>query len=230
MRACNVRYGCDTDSHSVCAKVGGGDSCRGAGRPAGAPWPRPAAARRWRWRGSPWPPWPPSLRRRGVSRQACVAVVPQDWRAAARLPPCVSRLAGGPAGGGPLRPAPAPEAKTGRPRWVEPPFLGLTPPTTCVPYWIACRAVRGSTGRQGGQLTMLRSSRGQCRARAPLLTPAAHARSRPPAAATRPALPALPCPRLLRMEGSVLAGEPLHDDLCVLIHKHGGVVGLRGGG
>lgn len=31
-----------------------------------------------------------------------------------------------------------PDANTGRPRCVDPPFLGFTPPTTCVPYWMAC--------------------------------------------------------------------------------------------
>lgn len=38
----------------------------------------------------------------------------------------------------------APEAKTGSPRCVVPPFLGFTPPTTCVPYWMACRRYHGA--------------------------------------------------------------------------------------
>ena len=29
-------------------------------------------------------------------------------------------------------------SKTGRPRWVVPPFFGVTPPTICVPYAMAC--------------------------------------------------------------------------------------------
>ncbi len=37
----------------------------------------------------------------------------------------------------------APEANTGSPRWVDPPFLGFTPPTTCVPYWMACEKDQG---------------------------------------------------------------------------------------
>ena len=35
-------------------------------------------------------------------------------------------------------PASATVLNTGRPRCVVPPFLGVTPPTICVPYAMAC--------------------------------------------------------------------------------------------
>lgn len=40
-------------------------------------------------------------------------------------------------------------ANTGRPRWVDPPFLGFTPPTTWVPYWMACRQYKVGGRGQG---------------------------------------------------------------------------------
>jgi hypothetical protein len=38
----------------------------------------------------------------------------------------------------PLDPPCTPVLNTGRPRCMDPPFLGVTPPTICVPYWMAC--------------------------------------------------------------------------------------------
>lgn len=161
-----------------------------------APWLRRGAARRWRWRGSPSPPWPPSLRPAGrtagwrVSRAARLGRrqrAPQQlgggeagmpvrrarWEGP-QLPEGPPRLAGSAHSRGVLcavllqcnghaavathalgtfvaaasaqwcalplptgchihaarREGGPPDAKTGRPRCMLPPFLGLTPPTT----------------------------------------------------------------------------------------------------